>query len=183
MFFVLFNFFLFLKFYFSSPRHRDLSRDSLCSDSTHRSSLSLSRSHSQSSFTSLERLEIRHLIKTLKTKGIQSLNNPIQLSPISPPLFEQILPKQSSSIPIIKPKKSSITEELDREFNKLRSINPNEDLLLVKPSLIHKEKKSFPPLPTFDELLHKISDVSSFSFHISFFSMNLFLDINIKTNR
>jgi hypothetical protein len=121
----------------------------------------LSRSHSQSSFTSLERLEIRRLIKTFKTKGLESLKTP---SPILPSSSEQFLSKQLPSISIIKPKKSSITEELDREFNKIRSINPHEDLIYVKPSLMHKQKNSFPPLPTFDELVHQIANVNHFLF-------------------
>jgi hypothetical protein len=139
-----------------SPHQRDLSRDSLCSNSTHHSSSSISRSHSQSSFTSLERLEIRHLIKAIKTKGLQTINIPFQLSPIPPPSFQPCSIKKSSSMLINKPKKSSITEELDQEFHKIRSNNPNEELIYVKPSLIHKQKTSFPPLPTFDELLHQV---------------------------
>ncbi|CAF4672984.1 unnamed protein product, partial [Rotaria magnacalcarata] len=69
------------------PHNRGLSRDSLCSESTHHSSSSsssttatsssssssssssISRCRSQSSFTSLERLEIRRLIKSLKKNG------------------------------------------------------------------------------------------------------------------
>jgi len=140
-----------------SPHHRDLSRDSLCSNSTHRSAVSISHSHSQSSFTSLERLEIRNLIKTLKTNGLQTINIPSQFSLIPPSSSSKPSSiKTSSSISIIKPKKSSITEELDREFNKIRSINPNKELIYVKPSLIHKEKQSISSLPIFDELLHKV---------------------------
>ena len=131
-------------FSLSSPYQRDLSRDSLCSDSP-----SLSRSPSQSSFTSLERLEIRHLIKTLKTKGLQSLNNPFQSTPISPapPSQTTLLIKQPS---LTIPKKSSITEELDQEFNKLRSANPNHDLINIKPSLIQKQRKSLSSLNKVD---------------------------------
>jgi hypothetical protein len=146
-----------LKFYcICSPHQRDLSRDSLCSNSTHHSSSSISRSHSQSSFTSLERLEIRHLIKTLKSKGFQTLNIPFQSTPIPPPSSESCSIKKPSSLSIIKPKKSSVTEELDREFTKLRSNNPHEELNQVKPSLIHKPKKSHPSLRLFDELLHQV---------------------------
>ena len=108
-------------FCISSPHgHRDLSRDSLCSHSSHRSSSSLSRSHSQSSFTSLERLEIRHLIKALKTKGLSSLNIPVQSAAIPPPSIEQNTQFEHHHQYLLhKLKKSSITEELDREFNKI----------------------------------------------------------------
>jgi len=62
-----------------------------------------------------------------------------------------------------KGRKSSITEELDREFNKLRALDPNQELIYVTPSTICKRKKTnekpvqtIPPLPTFDELLRQV---------------------------
>ncbi|CAF3782837.1 unnamed protein product [Adineta steineri] len=137
-----------------TSHRRDLSRDSLCSSSTHRSISSRSRSHSQSSFTSLERLEIRRLIKTFKTKDIKNLNNSFQVSSIISSTTEKLITKQqqqlqsSSSMSLAKPKRSSVTEELDRQFRKIRSNNPDEDLIYVKPSLIHKDKP-------FDELLYQ----------------------------
>jgi hypothetical protein len=140
-----------------SPHHRDLSRDSLCSNSTHLSATSISHSHSQSSFTSLERLEIRNLIKTLKINGLQTVNIPSQFSLIPPSSSsKQSSIKSPSSLSIIKPKKSSLTEELDREFNQIRSINPNKELIYVKPSLIHKKNQSISSSPIFNELLHKV---------------------------
>jgi hypothetical protein len=64
---------------------------------------------------------------------------------------------------MIKPRKSSLTEELDREFNKLRALDPNQELTYVTPSTICKRKKTLekpastiPPLPTFDELLRQV---------------------------
>lgn len=149
-------------FFFVSPHQRDLSRDSLCSNSTNHSSpsscSSISRNHSQSSFTSLERLEIRNLIKTLKTKGLQTINNTFPISSNPPSISsEQIsIQKPPISIPINKSKKSSITEELDREFNKLRLNNPNGDIIFVKPSLIQKQKQSISSSTTFDEHLQKL---------------------------
>jgi len=81
---------------------------------------------------------------------------PFQLSPILPPSSEQCSIKTSPPISIIKPKKSSITEELDREFHKLRLNNLNQELIYVKPSLIHKNKQTVPSLTIFDELLHNV---------------------------
>lgn len=134
--------------------HIDISRDSLCSGSRNQSSMSsssaasssssspvsrTSRSHSQSSFTSLERLEIRRLIKTIKTNGMQSITVPAQLSSkITSPIQPKI--DKTSSILTHKPSKSSITEELDKVFTKLRANNPNHELIYVKPSLVNKEK-------------------------------------------
>jgi len=129
-----------------TPRRRDLSRDSLCSDSIlHSSSSSSSNNNSQSSFTSLERSEIRQLIKTIKTKDTKSLNNPLQSSPIPPsisPSEQSIATNSHSSVSITRPRKSSITEELDREFNKLRVRAPNKELTYVTPSSICKRKKN-----------------------------------------
>ncbi|CAM4790728.1 unnamed protein product [Rotaria magnacalcarata] len=145
-----------------TPHNRDLSRDSLCSESTHHSSSSsssttatsssssssssssISRCRSQSSFTSLERLEIRRLIKSLKKNGLQSLTVPIPTSSKHLPPPKQPINKtlSSSTTPsICKPEKSSITEELERKFNKLRSSNPNQELIYVKPSSITKQKE------------------------------------------
>ena len=142
--------------FFCSQQQRDISRDSLCSNSTRHSSSSISRSHSQSSFTSLERLEIRNLIKTLKTKGLQAIDLPLQSSSIVPLPIEPCPTTKPTSIPIIKSQKSSITEELDREFHKIRLSNPNEELINIRPSLIHKQRSSLTSLPTFNELRQKI---------------------------
>jgi hypothetical protein len=121
--------------------------------------VSRSRSHSQSSFTSLERLEIRHLIKALKTKGLRSLDLPLS-SPLSPsvpaPSVEQSTSKPLANMPIGKHQKSSITEELDQKFAQLRSVDPNRDLIYVKPSLLHKQNSTFPPLPTVKELSQRV---------------------------
>lgn len=144
-----------LRFSFSQHQ-RDLSRDSLCSNSTHHSSSSISRSHSQSSFTSLERLEIRNLIKTLKAKGLQAIDLSIQSSSIPPPLSQPSAIIKPTPIPHDKTKKSSITEELDREFSKIRLNNPNEELINVRPSLIHKQRSSLPPLPILDEFRQQL---------------------------
>ncbi|CAF1146262.1 unnamed protein product [Rotaria sordida] len=146
-----------------TPHHRDLSRDSLCSNSTHHTLTPRSRNHSQSSFTSLERLEIRNLIKTLKTNGLQSLNIPIQLLTNSVQSTEIFLNKKSSSSSILtinKPDKSSVTEELEREFNKLRSNNPNLELIYVKPSLLKKDKKSNSSLSIDDKKQNETNDSS-----------------------
>ena len=157
MFFYSLNF----PFLFRSPHHRDLSRDSLCSNSSHRSSSSsssssISRSHSQSSFTSRERIEIRHLIKALKGKDLRTLNLPFQSTPIPPTSSERSSVQRPIPIPITKSKKSSITEELDREFTKIRLSNPNEELTQIKPSSIHKSPKdSLPPIRLFSELLQQ----------------------------
>ena len=147
-----------LIFFLCSAHRRDLSRDSLCSESTPHS-MSRSRSHSQSSFTSLERLEIRHLIKALKTKGLRSLELPLS-SPLSRsvpvPFTEQSISKPAANMSAGKHQKSSITEELDQKFAQLRSIDPNRDLIYVKPSLLHKQhNNTFPPLSTVRELLQK----------------------------
>lgn len=127
--------------------------------------MSRSRSHSQSSFTSLERLEIRHLIKALKSKGLQSLELPLPSSlsrSVPASSMEQSISKPSVNISAGKHQKSSITEELDQKFAQLRSIDPNRDLIYVKPSLLHKQhNNTFPPLPTVRELLQKAQMQSS----------------------
>lgn len=139
-------------FDYSSQHQRDISRDSLCSNSTHHSSSSISRSHSQSSFTSLERLEIRNLIKTLKAKGLQAIDLSLQSSSsIIPPPSEPCPTTKPISIPIIKSKKSTVTEELDREFHRIRLSNPNEELINIRPSLLQKQRSPISSLSTLDE--------------------------------
>ncbi|CAF0845031.1 unnamed protein product [Rotaria sp. Silwood1] len=149
-----------------SPHNRSLSRDSLCSDSTLHSS-TISRSHSQSSFTSVERLEIRELIKTVKTQGKTSLNashESISIAVCVSSSEQSIITDiQQPSTPKNKPKKSCVTEELDRKFSKLRSLEPDQELTYVTPSSICKRKKTLekpaeniPPVPTFDELLRQV---------------------------
>ncbi|CAF4989106.1 unnamed protein product, partial [Rotaria socialis] len=137
-------------------------RDSLCSGSTRHSSSSssstssISQCRSQSSFTSLERLEIRRLIKSLKKNGLQSLTVPIPTSSKHLPPSKQPISKtlSSSTIPsICKPEKSSITEELERKFNKLRSSNPNQELIYVKPSSITKQKEDGASLQNDEKIL------------------------------
>lgn len=141
-------------FIFRTPR-ANLSRDSLCSDSTDHSS-TRSRTHSHSSFTSLERLEIRHLIKALKTKGISSLDLPIVSNPpptsIVPIKTSISQPKRVS--PLNKHQKSTITEELDQKFAQLRSTHPNEELIYVKPSLLNKQGN---PISTCLSTTNKVS--------------------------
>ncbi|CAF2753853.1 unnamed protein product [Rotaria sp. Silwood2] len=149
-----------------TPRNRSLSRDSLSSDSTLQSSI-ISRSHSQSSFTSVERIEIRELIKTVKTQGTTSLNVSHQSATIAvcvPSPDQSIITNiQQPSTPKNKPKKSCVTEELDREFSKLRAIDPDQELTYVIPSSMCKRKKTLekpienvPPVPKFDELLRQV---------------------------
>ena len=153
--------------------------------STHHSS-SESRSQSQSSFTSIERLEIRYLIKAFKSKDLQTLNIPIQTSSNLPLLTERFMPKNSSPPSIIKPEKSSIAEELDRKFNKLRSNNPNQELVCVKPSLVNKQEESISPLRICDELLDRgqisTADVNYLSIDCfsSLFYSHFILEINQK---
>ncbi|CAF4877259.1 unnamed protein product, partial [Rotaria socialis] len=88
-----------------------------------------SRSRSQSSFTSVERSEIRELIKTIKNKDAKKFNISIPTTtttstsipiPVSSPEPPMTIYTQTSAR-TNKPKKSSLTEELDREFNKLRA--------------------------------------------------------------
>jgi hypothetical protein len=149
----------------SNPRSRNLSRDSLCSDSTFHSSppsSRRSRNDSQSSFTSIERSEIRQLIKTVKSKRPKPLTIPDQVS--TPPSVHSLTTTSHSPAPIKKSRKSSLTEELDREFGKLRELDPDQELDCVAPSTISKRKKpiekppvaTIPPIPTFDELLRKV---------------------------
>lgn len=64
---------------------------------------------------------------------------------------------------MIKLKKSCIAEELDREFNKLRALDPDQELNYVNPSSICKRKKTnekprdnTTPSPTFDQLLRQV---------------------------
>ena len=74
-----------------------------------------------------------------------------------------------SSVALKKSKKSSVTEELDRQFHKLRSDNPNQELIYVKPSLIQKNKELIPSLPSLDEIIRKAQtqkvDVSPAGIH------------------
>ena len=137
------------------PHRRNISRDSLCSESTHRSS-SASHARSQSSFTSLERLEIRHLIRALKAPGVPSLSMPFPPSAPASSSADLSRSKPSPPLPIIKQQLCSITEQLDREFSQLRSIDPNRDLIYVKPSLIRKQRTGVPPLPSLDQLFQKV---------------------------
>ncbi|CAF0996090.1 unnamed protein product [Rotaria magnacalcarata] len=151
-----------------TSRGRNLSLDSLCSDSTLCSSRR-SRSHSQSSFTSVERSEIRELIKTIKNKDAKTLNISIPTTtstsipiPVSSPEPSMTIYTQTSAR-TNKPKKSFLTEELDREFNKLRARDPNQELTYVTPSSICKRKKTLekpspniPPAPAFTELLRQV---------------------------
>ena len=144
------------------PRYRRQSRDSVHSDSTIRSptpsiSRSRSRSHSQSSFTSIERSEIRQIIKNIKCNETQSVESVSRSSSVPP------APPIHNLTPVTKPKRSLVTEELDREFNKLRALIPDQELTYVTPSSFCKRKKStgkgpapLPPLPTFSELLRKV---------------------------
>lgn len=128
--------------------------------------MSLARSHSQSSFTSLERSEIRELIKTVKTKSTQALDVPIPSNTISVVVSSSepsTLTLPSSPVVIKKTKKSSLTEELDREFDKLRARDPDQELTNVIPSSMCKRKKTLekpseivPPPPKFDELLRQV---------------------------
>jgi hypothetical protein len=135
---------LFCSFGFSAAHRQDLSRDSLCSESTDRSSSAL-HSPSQASFTSLERLEIRHLIKTLKSKGMPSFerlhSTTVAARTLPTPSASRRLPP-SLSMPAIKQQQSSITEELEQKFARLRSMDPQQDLIYVKPSLIHRQDRS-----------------------------------------
>ena len=135
-----------------SSRRRDLSRDSLCSNSTHHSTSSISRSRSQSSFTSLERLQIRRIIESFNSKD----SRPLQSLLTNPKSTEEKMTKPVlSSVALKKSKKSSVTEELDRQFHKLRSDNPNQELIYVKPSSIQKNKELIPSLPSLDEIIRK----------------------------
>lgn len=152
-------------FFSSSSQPPNSRRDSLRSNSTSRSSSSSAR-HSQSSFTSVERSEIRQLVQTLKTKDSKPLDTPIQSSPIPASPTPSELSVSISSAPselIRRPKKSPLTEELDREFSKLRARDPDQDNVNVIPSLICKRRRtpekpvqSIPPLPTFNELLRQV---------------------------
>ncbi len=101
------------------------------------------------------------MIKTSKTKDTKSLNNPLHSSP--PPSEQSIAIDSPPLVPTIKPRKSSLTEELDREFDKLRALDPDQEMKCVTPSTICKRKKTLekpappvPPLPTFDELLRQV---------------------------
>ncbi|UJR15987.1 hypothetical protein I4U23_002906 [Adineta vaga] len=138
---------------------RDRRRNRLHSIST-LSSTSISRSHSQSSFTSFERSEIRHLMQTMKTEDNKKLPGTSLQSSTSE---QSILFSSPSSTSMTKPQKSCITEELDREFNKLRALDPNREISYVIPSKICKRKKTLekpasnlPPSPTFDQLLRQV---------------------------
>ncbi len=103
------------------------------------------------------------MIKTIKTKDTKSLNNHLHSSPPPTPSEQSIAINSPPPVPTIKPRKSSLTEELDREFNKLRALDPDQEINYVTPSSICKRKKTLekpapptPPLPTFDELLRKV---------------------------
>ena len=145
-------------------RSQPVRRDSLRSNSTLSSSSSSSSSadrHSQSSFTSVERSEIRQFIQTIKRKENKSLNTVLQSSPI--PSEHSINVNSEPSEPIGRSKKSPLTEELDREFSKLRARDPDQDIMNVIPSSICKRRRTpekpvqpTPPLPTFDELLRQV---------------------------
>ncbi|CAF1007236.1 unnamed protein product [Rotaria sordida] len=138
--------------------NQNLSRDnSLSSNSTLHSS-TISHNNSQSSFTSIERSEIRGLIKTIKTQSTTSI-------PISVPSSEQSIISNIQQLTTrkTKPKKSCVTEELDRKFNKLRALDPDQELTCVIPSSICKRKKTLeksfeniPSVPKLDELLRQV---------------------------
>ncbi|CAF0951593.1 unnamed protein product [Adineta ricciae] len=124
------------------------------------SSTSTLSSHSQSSFTSVERSEIRQFLKTIKSKETTNLPDTSRQTSASD---QSIILNTPSSISIAKQKKSCIAEELDREFNKLRALNPTREISYVIPSKICKQRKTLqkppsniPPLPTFDELLRQV---------------------------
>ena len=104
----------------------------------------------------MERLEIRHLIKTFKSKDLPPLHKPFPIPSLASQSTAPVISKpQASSLSPLKPKKSSVTEELDRQFRKLRSHHPNEDLIYVKPSLIQKDTTFIPSPPSLDELKQK----------------------------
>ena len=98
----------------------------------------------------------------MKTKSANVSTVPPQpaalLSAVGP-----IRVQPTSANPTTKPKKSSITEELDREFGKLRALDPEQELTYVTPSSISKRKVRtkrpapiLPPIPTFNELLQQV---------------------------
>ena len=117
------------------------------------------------------------MIKTIKTKPAPSVRHLPESVPMPAPIpipislstsaSEQSLSIRSPS-PLLsssRPRKSSLTEELDREFSKLRSLDPNQEISFVTPSSFCKRKvktleKPLPevitPVSTFDEFLRKV---------------------------
>ena len=99
----------------------------------------------------------------MKTKRSHVSTVPSQAATILS-VVEPIRVQPTSATPTTtKPKKSSITEELDRAFGKLRSLDPEQELTYVTPSSIAKRKQStkrlapvLPPMPTFNELLQQV---------------------------
>ena len=85
-------------------------------------------------------------------------------TPVSPTPSELSLNISSApSEPITRLKKSPLTEELEREFSKLRARDPEQDIIKVIPSLICKRRRTpeksvqpIPPLPALDELLRQV---------------------------
>lgn len=101
------------------------------------------------------------MIKKIKTNEKKPSIISLPASPFGSD--ESLISNTRSSIPKIKPQKSCIAEELDREFNKLRALNPDREINFVNPSSICQRKKTnekpvenTPPLPTFDELLRQV---------------------------
>ena len=98
----------------------------------------------------------------MRTKGAHVSTGPSQPATVLS-VTESSRVKPTSAIPTTKPKKSSITEELDREFGKLRALVPEQELTYVTPSSIAKRKARtkrpapiLPPIPTFNELLQQV---------------------------
>ncbi|CAF0764764.1 unnamed protein product [Didymodactylos carnosus] len=147
---------------------RDLSVDSLCSsiDTHHRSSSRYN--DSQSSFTSVERSEIRRLIKTMKENSRKMPFIGCSTTQHVP----AVLPNKEYNQHCLK--KSLIANELDKEFSRIRAQQPDQDLIYVPPSMICRRQKPYQspsqkiksvnkeiasspsPPPTFAELLRKV---------------------------
>lgn len=127
-----------------------------------------SRNHSQSSLTSVERLEIREIIKTFKSRPQKKHEPKFQKSKIMPSADADDASNiyaQPSMTTSVRPEKSLITQELDQAFSKLRGMDPNQDLTYVTPSSICKKRKApiapissvkTPEAPTFADLLKNV---------------------------
>lgn len=110
----------------------------------------------------MERLEIRHLIKALKTHGIRSLDEQLQTS-LKKPSTETMTKThlKTTILPAnVKQHRSTVTEELEEKFAQLRSAHPDQEFTYVKPSQL-KQSKSIKMSPKRVEVC---SDLDEFLF-------------------
>ncbi|CAF0907384.1 unnamed protein product [Didymodactylos carnosus] len=88
----------------------------------------------------MERSEIRHLIKTMKQNSRKIPLKSCATIPHAPPF---LLSKEYNRHCL---KKSSIANELDKEFSRIRAQQPNQELSYVPPSMICRRKTPYCPI-------------------------------------